>query len=149
MHAVTSICLDYCNRLIVNIWKDNVYRLQKVQNMAARLIMGKHYHDSLKLALTKLHWLNVETRINFKVLLILQKVLPGQFSQNLLLKNGRHKDILKLETPSFKTKFGIQGFANDGSRLWNCLPISILKQKMTLNYSRKYWRQPHSMDMRI
>jgi hypothetical protein len=129
VHAVTSSRLDYCNSLFININKDNIYKLQKVQNVAARLILGKRRRDSAKLALYELHWLNVDTRITFKILLLVHKVLRGKYSENLSLSyknfNGRPDDILKLETPSFKTKYGKRIFAHDGSRLWNALPVNI------------------------
>ena len=40
VHAVITSRLDYCNSLFVNISKDNLYKLQKVQNAAAKLILG-------------------------------------------------------------------------------------------------------------
>ena len=129
VHAVTSNRLDYCNSLFININKDNIYKLQKVQNVAARLILGKRRRDSAKLALYELHWLNVNTRITFKILLLVYKVLKGKCSENLPLPykkfNGRRDDLLKLETPSFKTKYGKRIFAHDGSRLWNALPVEM------------------------
>ena len=38
VHAVISR-LDYCNSLLINISKSNLYKLQKVQNAAARLVV--------------------------------------------------------------------------------------------------------------
>ena len=46
VHSVVSHRLDYCNCLYVNMCKDNLYKLQKVQNAAARLILGKKRRDS-------------------------------------------------------------------------------------------------------
>ena len=41
VHAVISSRLDYCNALFMNISKENMRKLQKVQNAAAKLILGK------------------------------------------------------------------------------------------------------------
>ena len=129
MHAVISSRLDYCNRLYVNISKENLFKLQKVQNAAARLILGRKKRESATEALKMLHWLNVESRITFKILLLVFKVLRGQCSKNLHLQyksfNGRPDDVLLLETPTYKTSYGKRIFDFNGSRLWNALPVAV------------------------
>ena len=113
----------------MNISKDNLFKLQKVQNAAARLILGRRKRDSASEALRQLHWLKIEARITFKILLLVYKVLKGQCSKNLELKyksfNGRPEDYLLLETPNFKTCYGKRIFAYNGSRLWNALPVEV------------------------
>ena len=91
VHAVITSRIDYCNCLYVNINKDNLYKLQKVQNTAARLILSKRRRDSAKQALRELHWLNVESRITFKVLLMVHKVVRGKSSDNLSIKYKRFR----------------------------------------------------------
>ena len=129
VHAMISQRLDYCNSLFMNMNKQNLFKLQKVQNAAARLILGRRRRDSATLALKELHWLNVDARITFKILLLVYKVLHGQCSKNLELRykgfNGRPNDYLLLETPVFKTVYGKRIFAYNGSRLWNALPVYI------------------------
>ena len=60
VHAVTSSRLDYGNSLFYNMSKENLYKLQKVQNAAARLVYMKKKTDSASNLLNKLHWLPVE-----------------------------------------------------------------------------------------
>ena len=67
--------LDYCNSVLINISKENLFKLQKVQNAAAQIILGRRRRDSAKEALKELHWLDIEARITFKVLLLIFKVL--------------------------------------------------------------------------
>ena len=126
VHAVIASRLDYCNSLFINISKDNHHKLQKVQNAAAKIILGWRRRDSASSALKQLHWLNVDARITFKILLLVFKVLKGQCSKNLELKykgfNGRPDDYLMLQTPNFKTVYGTRIFEYNGSRLWNALP---------------------------
>ena len=52
VHAIISSRLDYCNSLFVNIGRDNLYKLQKLQNAAARLVLGKRRRESASSALT-------------------------------------------------------------------------------------------------
>ena len=113
----------------MNISKENIYKLQKVQNAAARLILGGRRRDSASEARKKLHWLSIESRITFKVLLMVHKIINGQIPQNFDLQykkfNGRPDDFLLLETPNFKTAYGKRIFAYHGSRLWNALPATV------------------------
>ena len=138
VHAVISHRLDYCNSLFVNLTKDSLFKLQKVQNTAARLIPGKRRRDSAKEALRELHWLNISTRITFKILLLVHKVVRGKCSLSLTYKafNGRPEDELKLVTPTFKTKYGNRLFEYNGSRLWNSLPLHIRKEEDTEVYKK-------------
>ena len=97
VHAVIANRLDYCNSLLVNMSKENLFKYQKVQNAAAKLILGRRRRDSATLALRELHWLNIEARITFKILLIVYKVVRGICSDNLNLVyksfNGRHGEF--------------------------------------------------------
>ena len=129
VHAVISSRLDYCNSLFMNISQENLRKLQKLQNTAARLVLGKRRRYSASLSLRELHWLNVETRIIFKTILLVFKVIRGTCSDNLKLQykqfNGRPSDFLLLETPNYKTKHGKRLFDYNGSRLWNALPYEL------------------------
>ena len=129
VHAVTSSRLDYCNSLFINMNKDNIYKLQKVQNSAARLVTRKRKRDSISSTLVKLHWLNVESRIIFKILLLVFKSIHGLCSDNLMLTykryNCRPDDYLQLEMKVVKTKYGKRTFSYAGPRLWNALPLQI------------------------
>ena len=71
-HAVRSLvlsCLDYGNSLLGSIFQHNVQRLQKLQNRAARLVFCADKRTSAAPLLRDLHWLPVQQRINFKILL--------------------------------------------------------------------------------
>ena len=129
VHAVISSRLDYCNSLYFNMSKSNLYKLQKVQNAAARLVMQKNKRQSTSGMLKGLHWLQVESRIIFKILLIVFKCVIGNCSNNLRIKykmhNCRPNDYLMLKTPSCKTKYGERTFDFVGPRLWNALPLYV------------------------
>ena len=51
--------------------------LQKVQNAAAKLVLGMKQHDSASATLTTLHWLPIRARIDFKILTLVHKCLSG------------------------------------------------------------------------
>ena len=129
VHSVISSRIDYCNGLFFNMSKKNINKLQKVQNAAARLVAGKRKRDSISHTLRQLHWLNVESRIMFKVILLVFKSIHGICSENLRLNyklyNCRPDDFLMLETKKVKTKHGCRTFDYAGPRLWNALPLNV------------------------
>ena len=113
MHAIISHRLDYCNSLLINISKKNLFKPQKVQNAAARIILGRQRRDSATEALKELHWLNIDARITFKILLVVFKVLRRNCNMSLTYKssNGRpDRNFLLLQTPHFKTQYGKRTF---------------------------------------
>ena len=71
--------LDYSNGLLYGISKCTVSGLQAVQNSAARIVTQERLrdHDSMSRALMELHWLPVDKRIKYKLLLYTSKALHG------------------------------------------------------------------------
>ena len=120
---------DSINSLFVNMNKSNLYKLQKVQNAAARLVARKNKRHSASKLLKDLHWLNVEARIFFKIMLIVYKCVNGICSRNLQIRykgyNCRTSDYLLLETKKVKTNYGQRCFDYVGPRLWNALPLKV------------------------
>ena len=129
VHAVISSRIDYCNSLFFNMPKENVFKLQKVQNAAARLVRRKRKREPISATLVELHWLNVESRIIFKMILIVFKAVRGLCSENLKISykqyNCRPNDFLMLETRSVRTVYGTRTFEYAGPRLWNALPLEM------------------------
>jgi hypothetical protein len=75
IHALVSSKLDNCNSLLFGLPEHILQKLQYVQNASARVIAGLRKHDHIKLTLIELHWLLVDKRIEFKILLLIFKAL--------------------------------------------------------------------------
>ena len=58
--------LDYSNSLLFGTASYNINKLKHVQNLAAKLALN-NWHSSSKCLLDKLHWLPVQSRIQFKI----------------------------------------------------------------------------------
>ncbi|KAF7246057.1 ATPase WRNIP1 [Varanus komodoensis] len=91
-HALVTSWLDFCNVCYVGLPFKTVWILQMVQNRAARLLMGTGHYYRITPVLYQLHWLPIEVRAQFKVLIITYKVLnglgPGYFISYLLPTKG-------------------------------------------------------------
>ncbi|KAF7249427.1 Galectin-related protein, partial [Varanus komodoensis] len=80
--------LDICNALYVGLPLKTVWILQMVQNRAARLLTGTGHYSHITPVLFQLHWLPIEVRAQFKLLVITYKALnglgPGYLKEHLL-----------------------------------------------------------------
>ena len=74
VHAFVTCRLDNCNSLL---WSPKylVHRLQLAQNCATRLISCGRKYDHVTPLLKELHWLSVEQRIVFRIILLTFKAL--------------------------------------------------------------------------
>ena len=78
VHAFVSSKLDYCNSLFYNVPIYVLKKLQSVQNDAARLITCSRKYDHITPILSDLHWLLVNERIKFTILLLSFEALHQQ-----------------------------------------------------------------------
>ena len=136
INAFVTNRLDYCNSLLYGLPANQICKLQRVQNSAARLICNIGRFDHITPALCKLHWLPVRYRINFKILLITYKAInglaPEYISELIKLKtasryNLRSSTELLLEKPGTTTltTLGDRSFKMAAPTLWNSLPAEI------------------------
>ena len=73
LHALITTRNDYCNSLLYNFPKCSIARLQKIQNQAARILTRTPRCDHITEVLINLHWLKVEQRIIYKILILTYK----------------------------------------------------------------------------
>jgi len=66
--------LDYCNALLAGLPRTTTDPLQRVQNVAARLVLNLRIRDHVTPALKQLHWLPVASRIKFKLCLFMHLI---------------------------------------------------------------------------
>ena len=78
VHTLLTSRLDYCNSLLSGINRGLLKRLQNVQHTGAWLITRKRKYDHISYDLIELHWLPVEQRIDFKILVLTYKAIHHQ-----------------------------------------------------------------------
>ena len=78
IHAFVTSKLDSYNSLLYGLPKYCIQKLQSVLNAAAHLLTYTSKYDHITPVLAELHWLPVEKRIIFKILLLTYKALHSQ-----------------------------------------------------------------------
>ena len=123
VHAFVTSHLDYCNSLFYGLPQSQYDRLQRVLNVAARVVCLIPKFDHITPVLIGLHWLPVRYRVIFKILLLVYKALHANvppYISDLLTP----KHLLVVPKKMRKT-FGDRAFAKAGTFLWNQLPADI------------------------
>ncbi|CAC5368199.1 unnamed protein product [Mytilus coruscus] len=77
VNCLVTSRLDYGNILLYGINKTTMNRLQKVQNTAARLITRTRKHEDITPILADLHWVPVQYRQQYKILIYVCCALNG------------------------------------------------------------------------
>ena len=126
--------LDFCNSILTGITNEQINRLQRIQNCAARLIAKIRKHEHITPILIELHWLPIEFRIQFKLAVFafrhFEGTLPPYLSSVLQtyhpsrsLRSSSEK-LLKIPRVNFKLA-GERSFHFAASSVWNSLPNSL------------------------
>lgn len=134
VHAFISSRIDYCNSLLYGLPEYQLDKLQRVQNVFARLICNhesKYCH--ITPLLVDLHWLPVKYRIEFKILLIVFKIFKG-FTPSYLsflitpkpvskynLRSSSDGTLLSYPTVKPKATLGERALVFAAPKLWNAL----------------------------
>lgn len=141
MHSFVSSRLDNFNSLLYGISKQELSKLQRIQNAAARVVTGTRRDSHITPILCKLHWLPVQQRIYYKILLLTYKGLNGKAPKyicDLLVRKEsvtghtmmhRSDNANVLIIPRSKKKFGENSFSHAAPYLWNKLPVECRAAK--------------------
>ena len=137
VNAFVTSRLDYCNSLLLGLPSNQLYKLQRVQNAAARLICNVGRFEHITPSLFSLHWLPIAYRIKFKILLLTFKALNGlapEYISELLelkitsrynLRSSKDMNLLEHSKVKSKATLGDRSFTVAAPKLWNNLPNAL------------------------
>ena len=136
IHACVTSRLDYGNALLLGCSAATKKRLQVVQNNAARVLLRiRDRRAHISPVLMDLHWLPIEHRIAYKVLLTIHGAIHNitfpAYIQSFVefyvpmssLRSAN--DSFTLVPSNFNVRFGRNSFIHTGFKLWNDLPNTL------------------------
>ena len=148
VHAFITSKLDSVNSLLYWLPTFLIDRLQNVQNAAARIITRIKKYDHIKPDLKQLHWLPVNQRINYKILLLTYNALNGQAPSYIteLLEpytpatnlRSSSKNLLKIPLVKLES-YGLGCFSFAAPTLWNSL-LDFIRQSRSLSSFKTYMK---------
>ena len=96
----TEVNLDYANTILTGLPNINLHKMQRVQNVTAKLVFRADKLTSPNQCLMQLQWLPLEARTKHKILTLVWKCLSGMtpmYLQNLLTLNQCYRPGLQSE----------------------------------------------------
>ena len=93
IQALVLSKVDYCNSLLLCTAYCHLAKLQRIQNLACRLIYRKSKFDHVMPLLMQIHWLKVHDHIIYKVAILMYKCVIGsapEYLQDLVVKDHGH-----------------------------------------------------------
>ena len=140
--------MDYCNGVLYGLPKTLLGTLQHLQNAAARIVTRTSKFQHISPVMFKLHWLPVEHRIKYKVILTVFKSLhqlaPAYISSMIQVnkptrasRSTTHR-ASRLLVPRTRTKhYGDRALSVCGPTLWNTLPPDLTETTQIGPFKRK------------
>ena len=146
INSLVTSRLDYCNALLYGVPKSTTSKLQTVQNTAARLITKTTRFEHITPILKDLHWLQIQDRIKYKILIQTFKTLHGQSPVYM-------RDLVEVYVPNRNLRsasaattlvpqkcrlvsYGDRSFKVAAAKLWNSLPDNLRKDSSLNSFKR-------------
>jgi hypothetical protein len=133
VHAFVSSRLDMGNSLLYGLPDIQIKRLRRLQNIAARIVTRTNPRAHITPVLKELHWLPIQDRVVFKLLIYVYRSKIGMspsYLTDLLTPyipardlRSSNKDLLTV--PRTFTTYGNRSFGSAAPSLWNALPDYI------------------------
>jgi len=129
-YSIVASRLDYCNSLLYGAPSMSLDRLQRSQDMLARVVTQSSSRTSVRPLLQSLHWLPIRERINYKVATLTFKAcrmsappyLNSLLNDHVSSRNLKPSITPRLIVPRTRTELAKRAF----SVAANSLPVDVV-----------------------
>ena len=136
IHALVTVRIDYCNSLLYGLPDQSLNRLQRIVNTAARILCRIPKFGHISETLMDLHWLPVQQRVLFKVLILTyqayHKTAPSYlcdlitpYSNSCNLRSNNQLLLASCQPRTKLKTYGERSFQYAAPNEWNNLPLII------------------------
>ena len=138
INALITSRIDYYNSLFAGLPNKQLKKVQLILHRAARLIFSVCPRERITPYLIELHWLPVKARIEYKICLLVYKILKYQqpvylvdlikpYESESIMSLRAANDPFRLTEPNLVGSLtsGMRSFTYLAPRLYNQVPISI------------------------
>ena len=141
-NALILPLFDYCDIAWSNLLQQDIDRLQRLQNRSARIITRCSRSSE---AIEQLHWPTLSSRRSYHkaklVFLCLHSLVPSYFSLYFTRFSNIHnystRQSMRLSLPNVKQNFGKRTFLFTGAKIFNNLPLNIVKSENIQTFCRR------------
>ena len=137
---------DYANSILVGLPKVSIDQLQRGQNIATKIVLGRSKYESSSKFL-ELHWLTIQYRINFKVVTLvfrcIHRLASSYLEEHIMLKKPsrqglRSEDLTRqLEIPrTSRHTFPARSFKVKGPKTMESTTRTCQKKSRLLNIQK-------------
>jgi hypothetical protein len=138
--------LDFGNALFIGLPKEHLRQLQRVQNVAAQLVLGNS--ENSRSCLKSLHWLPINLRVQHKVLTMVYNSLNGQSPAYI-------RELIELHTPgrmglrseatyqrlkvprTISRTFAARSFSVVAPQWWNSIPNHVKQAYSIVSFKKR------------
>ena len=145
VQSLSISIVNYCLRVWGMTTKEQIERVQKLQNFAARVAHGEvRKYEHITPIIKELGWLKIETKIEYDICIfayrICNNLLPNwlfSFPAIQELNTRSTRQSSKLFVPRKRTDMGGRAITVKGPRIWNTVPTFIQSQPTLKSFRDK------------
>lgn len=138
--------LDYCPAVWCSATLENITKLQKVQNRAARIALHCGYRTNIVGMHNYLGWLPVKNRLTYSLLVFFKNIIaakkPSILYKKISFSSDRHNYATRLATrgsftlPKARTNAVKRMVIYRAMRDWNALPEHIAQENSKIRFKK-------------
>ena len=140
--------LDYANATLNGLPNCDIDKMQRIQNMAVKMVLRAPKYSIPMECMKELHWLPIWFTMQHKILTLVYKTLHGDapdYMKSMLSEHILNRCGLRLEQshkmlciPCTQRKaFAARSFSVEGPTYWNALPEDVKKSEKVATFKQK------------